>query len=341
VPDCGLAFRQALCGVGLVPNRLWAAEQNALNPAGIQAAHIADLWHGTLWICGLVFVGVLVALGWALLRRGSKPIEEEPRLERQTERSAKVLVSAASILSIVLLVGLVTADVLTDHALSALPAANAVRVRVVGHQWWWEVQYGPHGADGTFTTANEMHVPVGRPVIVELDAADVIHTFWVPNLHGKKDMIPGRPTTIVFRADRPGAFRGQCAEFCGAEHALMAFPVVAEPEAAFRRWEQQQAALTLPPVDENARRGQSLFQEKDCAKCHTVRGTSATGTVGPDLTHLSSRETLAAGTVANAPANLAKWISAPGSIKPGTTMPATALSAEELRSVVAYLAGLR
>ncbi|MDB5805368.1 MAG: cytochrome c oxidase subunit [Betaproteobacteria bacterium] len=252
------------------------------------------------------------------------------------------MVGAASVLSVLLLVGLVAADVLTDHALSGLPAADALHVKVVGRQWWWEVHYGQNGNDApTFTTANELHVPVGRVVIVELEAADVIHTFWVPNLHGKKDMIPGRPATIVFRADRPGAFRGQCAEFCGAEHALMAFPVVAESRADFQQWALRQSASAVPAGDEITRRGQALFQENDCAKCHTVRGTDATGTIGPDLTHLGSRQSLAAGTVANDHANLAKWIAAPGSIKPGTTMPATAFNDEELRSVVAYLESLR
>jgi cytochrome c oxidase subunit 2 len=320
-----------------------APQQSVLQPAGVQAVRIAHLWHLTLLVCAVVFALILLALIVALLRSGRSSERTAPDLSssKRTERGPTRAVRMATAASVIGLAALLAADIWTDRALSRLPAADAVRVQMIGHQWWWEMRYLDADGKPDFVTANELHVPVGRAVIIDLDSPDVIHTFWVPNLHGKKDMIPGRAATIEFRADQAGAYRGQCAEFCGAEHALMAFFVTAQPDAEFQAWMRARREPAAAIADGLLRQGHDLFIARACASCHAVRGTEAAGTVGPDLTHLASRPDLAAGTVLNNAANLAAWITNPQSLKPGTTMPATPLTAEEQRAVVAYLGSLR
>ncbi|KWH04369.1 cytochrome C oxidase subunit II [Burkholderia territorii] len=322
-------------------------DQNALRPAGVQAARIALLWHWTLVVCALVFAAVLAMLALALWRRAVSGTTADPANgaplppDSRRERRALRVTRAATALSVIVLFGLIVADVLTDRALSRLPVADALHVEMTGYQWWWDVRYPGAGGERGFATANELHVPVGRPVIISLKAADVIHTFWAPNLHGKKDMIPGRDATIAFRVDHAGVFRGQCAEFCGLEHALMAFVVVAEPQAQFDAWVAQQSRPAADTTTAFADAGRRAFVSGACATCHTVRGTSASGTLGPDLTHVMSRSMLAGGTFANDRAHLAQWLRAPGTLKPGTTMPASTLSVMEQQAVVAWLETLR
>nr|WP_244128306.1 cytochrome c oxidase subunit II [Burkholderia gladioli] len=310
--------------------------QDALQPAGPQAQRIADLWYLTVVVCGVVLAAVLAALLIALVRRAPRGDDPGAPAPKQAGRA----VAGATVLSAVVLLGLILADVMTDRALSRLPAPDALHVEIVGRQWWWDVRYASPGG-ATVATPNELHVPVGQPVVVSLKAGDVIHTFWVPNLHGKKDMIPGSDAAIVFRADRAGIYRGQCAEFCGLEHALMAFVVVAEPRAAFERWLAQQQRPSAVPRAETAREGERIFLSANCVTCHTVRGTSAAGTLGPDLTHLMSRGQLAAGTVPNDHQHLRLWIERPGQLKPGTTMPASTLSPADLDTLAAWLETLR
>ncbi|MEP9327309.1 cytochrome c oxidase subunit II [Paraburkholderia phymatum] len=320
-----------------------APQQSALEPAGIQAERILDLWNLTLIVCGAVFAAVLLAMFIALLRaqRSDAATAPEPMPDDRAERRTRRGVIAASSVSVALLVGLVVADVLTDRALSKLPVANPVRIELTGQQWWWQAVYPSDSGQPGFTTANELHVPAGRPVVVALKAGDVIHTFWVPNLHGKKDMLPGIASTIEFRADKPGVYRGQCAEYCGAEHALMAMLVVAESPAQYGAWREHQAGAAVSSADALAQRGRQVFERSTCAGCHTVRGTAAQGTLGPDLTHLMSRQTIAAGMFANTQANLLHWIRDPNALKPGTTMPAVPLTADDLRAVVAWLGTLQ
>lgn len=337
----------------------------ALEPAGVQAARIADLWHLTLLVCGGVFACVLAVLIVALLRAPRANAETRPLVingDASEKRPTRTVIWATAV-STVLLVGLVVADVVTERALSRLPVANALHVEMIGHQWWWETRYAADGDRPAFTGANELRIPVGRPVIVSLRSADVIHTFWVPSLHGKKDMIPGRPTTIEFRADTPGEFRGLCAEFCGEQHAMMAFSVKADAPDAFAAWADRQAlpardprvadasnrAAPLapggPPASDprlaDTGRGLSVFFDRGCAQCHTIRGTGASGTLGPDLTHLASRPTLAAGTLPNNRGNLAGWIIDPNSLKPGAMMPINRLPPDELQALLGYLETLQ
>jgi cytochrome c oxidase subunit 2 len=305
------------------------------------------LWNLTLIVCSIVFAAVLAGILVALIRReradASTPPDQSSKLRPEGRMRRSVV--AAGIVSVVLLVGLTVADALTDHALSKLPVTQAVRVELVGWQWWWQANYAPDAGNAGFTTANELHIPVGRPVVVSLAAGDVIHSFWVPNLHGKKDLLPGIATTIEFRADQPGVYRGQCAEFCGTEHALMAMLIVAEPPEQYAAWAAaQRASAAVPadaPADELVKRGKQVFQQSNCVNCHSVRGAGASGSVAPDLTHLMSRRTLVAGILVNNPANLTAWVRDPGAIKPGVLMPAAQLSAADLEALTAWLGTLK
>ena len=203
--------------------------------------------------------------------------------------------------------------------------------------WWWEVRYPQQ----QITTANELHIPVGRPVRLELTSADVIHSFWVPRLNGKRDMIPGLKTIFWIQADEPGVYRGQCGEYCGTQHANMAFEVIALESAEFDEWLAQQTSAKSPPRSEAAERGGEVFQSAGCAQCHAIQGTDATGTAGPDLTHVGGRRMIGAALLPNTRGNLSGWIADPQGIKPGVKMPRTYLAADELQDLVTYLEGLK
>jgi cytochrome c oxidase subunit 2 len=309
---------------------------DALDAAGPQAAWIARLWWISLWLCVAVFVGVMAALGWALWR-SHRAAGASENMRGSKDRALRVLVGSATLLSSALLVGLLEVSVLTDRALARLPSANALAIRVTAHQWWWEVVYEDVRADHVFTTANELVIPVGRPVVVTLEADDVIHSFWVPNLHGKKDLIPGRTTTIEFRADRAGRFVGRCAEYCGLQHTFMAYDVVALPPDRYATWEQHERLSAPEPQGADALRGRELFLTGSCMLCHAVQGTSAQGRRGPDLTHFASRSHIGAGSIANTPQALSRWIEDPQKLKPGANMPSHFLPPADLAALVAYL----
>jgi cytochrome c oxidase subunit 2 len=317
--------------------------QSALDPAGPQAAHIHELWRFTLLICSLVFAAVLAALLIALWRapRGDAATAPDAgTLARPESRLRRHILLAVGV-STALLFVLIAADFHTGRALMRLPLADAVHIEVTGHQWWWEARYKDAEPGKIFNTANELHIPVGRPVVMTLRSSDVIHTFWLPNLHGKKDMIPGRTALLQLRADQPGLYRGQCAEFCGFEHALMAFQVVAEPPERYEAWADAQRREASNVLSAQESRGRQVFMERSCAMCHTIQGIGANAVFGPDLTHVASRNTLAAGVLPNQREPLSHWITDPQSIKPGTNMPATALAREDLDALLAYLGTLK
>jgi cytochrome c oxidase subunit 2 len=210
---------------------------HVLDPAGPQAARIADLWWLMFWICAAVLAVVLIALVGAVLRgRGSSDAAADTPAEPGEERGMRLVVGGAVAATVVILIALLVASVVTGRRLSSLTAADPLTIEVIGHQWWWEVRYEAANPTERVVTANEIHIPVGRPVRINLRSDDVIHSFWVPSLHGKQDLIPGHPTTTWLQADRPGVFRGPCAEFCGLQHAHMALLVVAEPPSAFVAW---------------------------------------------------------------------------------------------------------
>lgn len=325
----------------LLASTLAAAEglHSALRPAGPQAGHIHALWLLMLGVCTFVFVAVMVALIIAVVRarRGNEQMPADVASLVRDERKLRHGVGVAIGMSVALLGVLFAATAVVDRAVAQLPVANALHIRLTGHQWWWEATYDDPTASNIFSTANELHIPVGRPVLLTLEASDVIHSVWLPDLAGKKDLIPGRTATLALRADQPGTYRGQCAEFCGYQHARMVLYVIAEPQAQYDAWAAHSRASAPPPASDETRRGQQVFMQSTCAMCHAISGTIANGMQAPDLTHLASRRTLAAGTVPNTPSALAAWISDPQRMKPGANMPPNGLPPADLQALVAYL----
>ncbi|MBK4736286.1 cytochrome c oxidase subunit II [Noviherbaspirillum pedocola] len=320
-----------------------ASFQSALEPAGPQAEHVHRLWHLTLGLCTVVFAAVLAALLiaiWRAPRSNATTPADAGALSRPEPRVQRNIIIALGA-SIAGLFVLIVADYRTDRALMRLPLNDAVHIEMTAHQWWWEARYDDADASKIFNTANELHIPVGRPVIITLKASDVIHTFWLPNLAGKKDMIPGRTALIQFRADKAGTYRGQCAEFCGFEHALMAFEVVAEPNDRYESWADGQRREAGNVLNASQSHGRQVFMERSCVMCHTIQGIGANASFGPDLTHMASRGLLAAGAIPNERQRLAAWIVSPQTIKPGTNMPPTDLSVQDLNALLDYLATLR
>ena len=320
--------------------------QSATNPAGTQALQIANLFWVFLWLLTGVFVVVLLWALWALSRR-HRGIEQEP-LEHThapgaaTEHSLTKVTSIATAVTVMILFGLLIASVVTGKSLEEIGnKKNAIAIEVQGNQWWWFVRYLDQDASRVLVTANEFHIPVGRPVMIRETSNDVIHSFWVPNLHGKRDLIPGRVNTLWIQADRPGRYRGQCAEFCGMQHAHMAMWIVAEPEAQFQQWLSHQLDPAPPPADPELARGQQVFLNSACVLRHTIRGTPASGMTAPDLTHLASRMTIAAGTLPNNKGNLGGWINDPQNIKPGNHMATVTLAAEDVQPLLDYLESLK
>ncbi|MDB5372624.1 MAG: Cytochrome c oxidase, subunit [Belnapia sp.] len=302
--------------------------QSALAPGGASAEAILGLFWPVVALLGLIWLLVLLVLGAGLLRRAGS----------QVPRQAYLVIGAATIGTVLVIIGLTTASYLVTRPIAAAAEAPLV-VQLRGLQWWWQVTYREEGEAAAFVTANELHLPLGRPVRLELSAEDVIHSFWVPNLAGKQDMIPGRDNVLHLTATTPGTYRAQCAEFCGMQHAHMALLVVVEPAEDFARWRAAQAAPV--PAEALAAEGRRVFEQRPCGACHTVRGTTAAGGTGPDLTHLASRGTLAAGLLPMTRGALAAWIADPQTLKPGNNMPLVPLSADELQALTAWLASLR
>jgi cytochrome c oxidase subunit 2 len=326
-------------GLALLVGGACSPYQSVQNPAGPQAGRIYSLWVFLLVVAGVVF---LVVVGTALfaLRRAGRRSEPTPQDDITHRRQTQTVAAAVAVTAVILFVFFVY-SLTTGRALASLPAKSALTIEVTGRQWWWDVQYVDTVPSRRLVTANEIHVPVGVPVQIIATAHDVIHSFWVPNLHGKKDLIPGHTTAMWFQADTAGLYRGQCAEFCGLQHAKMAMWVVAEPREQYERWYAGQLQTPSDPTDSLARAGQDVFVSKTCAMCHTVGGTLAGSRVGPDLTHVAGRRSIAAGSLSNTPANLATWIKNPQAVKPGSRMPASNLSESELNAVVAYLETLK
>ena len=311
--------------------------QSALDPAGVQAERIHWLMVMSIWIAAPIAVAVTAAVLWAALRR--RDPAHVPATPGADRRIAVTVASLTGATVVILFVWLIS-DFTAIRSLTRLNG-DPVKITLVGHQWWWEVQYHDSVAAHQLTTANEIHIPVGRPVLVTLQSRDVIHSFWVPRLHGKRDLIPGYVNRVWLRADKPGAYRGQCAEFCGHQHAHMALWVIAEPQARYDAWYRAQLRPAQPPTDSVRIAGEKAYLGNSCVMCHTIRGTPTGGRNGPDLTHLGSRRTLAAGALPNTPGHLGGWVVDPQGIKPGTNMPPNNLRPEELRALIAYLEGLQ
>ncbi|MBV9121339.1 MAG: cytochrome c oxidase subunit II, partial [Chloroflexi bacterium] len=303
----GLSILLAGCG----------GPQSALNPQGPAAGEIALLWWVLFAISGAVTLVVFACLGWALFRPRRLPDE------RRTE-SPRLFLTLGVAIPAVILIGTFGFSLRSIIRTSTPPAPPAIRVQVTGHQWWWEVRYVL--PQPSFVTANELHLPLGEPVRLDLIGADVIHSFWVPELQKKTDMVPGRINSSWIEADQSGDFRGQCAEYCGTQHGHMALQVVAQPVPDFQTWLAQQQSPAVSPTDSTGR-GLQVFASAGCIGCHSIRyGAGAVGgAIGPDLTHLASRETIAAGELANNRGDLGGWIVNSQAIKPGNAMPPIAI----------------
>jgi cytochrome c oxidase subunit 2 len=321
---CGAA---AGCGGG----------QSALEPRSRASSEIATLWWWMFVIACVVFAGALGLLGiaWLRRRRTGLPIVES---ERPRLNLGLVLVFGIGIPIVVNVALFVVANFAVIKDTEA-PAASTtpLTIEVTGRQWFWEIRY----PDARVVTANEIHIPARTRVTVVAKTGDVIHSFWVPQLNRKIDMIPGRGNRVLLYADTPGRYRGQCAEFCGLQHAHMAMYVYAQEPADFQRWLREQAAPARPPASPAERAGRRAFAANACGSCHTIRGTNADGSVGPDLTHVGSRTTLAALTLPNDAAALAKWLRDPQHVKSGNRMPDLGLSQRDIDALVAYLERLK
>jgi cytochrome c oxidase subunit 2 len=310
---------------------------NMLIAHGPAARALAHLGWWLLIVSAVVVLVVAVIVVIAAFRRRHDRSDEPTGVVRGELRwifiGGLAIPVAVLVLSFALSLG-------TISKVSAPNVRPALTVQVIGHRWWWELRYLQGDSTPPVITANELHLPVGQPVRLELTTDDVIHSFWVPALNGKMDLNPGQKNVSWIEADTAGVYRGQCTEYCGLQHSNMATFVVAESPARFAAWlaaEQRDA----PPVDSAARAGLAVFQTNACSNCHTIRGTTAVGALGPDLTHVASRTTLAAGTLANTPGNLMGWISNAQALKPGVTMPTMFMRPDELHALAAYLETLK
>jgi len=305
--------------------------------AGSKQAHdINLLWWWMLAAAAIVFFGALALLGIAWLRRDTPGLPFFGARESVAEFMVLTFGIAIPVVALVALFGV--SDIYLIRQTSP-PASKttAMTIHVIGHQFWWEVKYP--GTD--VVTANEIHIPVDKRVNVVVTTADVIHSLWVPRLQRKIDTIPGQPNRILFDADRVGVYRGQCSQFCGYQHAKMALRVFVQRPAAYRSWLRGQEKPGVKPADQLEAEGSQVFFTSQCASCHTIAGTDAHGAIGPNLTHLGSRTSIASDTLSNTPAHLAEWLRNPQAIKPGSLMPDLGLSHSQVHELVAYLESLR
>jgi cytochrome c oxidase subunit II len=313
--------------------------QSSFNAQAAQSEEIKRILLSFIVVSTAVWIAVMLVLLFGLIRR--RTLREQPlEFHEAFEGRAASVVFVAGVATTIAVLALSVVSYGAQRTVFANDPA-AVTVKVTGHQWWWEVQYEAESPHLSFTTANEIRVPVGQAVTVQLESADVIHSFWVPSLTGKMDLITGQRNTVQFTANNPGVYRGQCAEFCGVQHAHMAFTVTVLPPDEYRRWRDQQNQSAHDPTDPLSIRGEQLFRGRGCGLCHTIRGTLAGGQLGPDLTHIASRETIAAGTLPRNSGNLAAWIADPQHIKPGNLMPKTSLRSDELIAILHYLEQLQ
>ncbi len=293
------------------------------------------------WGLGIISLSVIVIIGVLLLggifrKRSTIPAAELPQSTARDGAGGMAWIYIGTGTTLLILIGCVVWTLLVTAAVAEPSGARAMTVEVTASQWWWSLRYDSPNPEQIFNTANEIHIPVGRPVRFELSSADVIHSFWIPQLAGKMDVIPGQTNVAWLQADQAGVYRGQCAAFCGPQHAHMALLVVAETPEEFAAWRERQVMENVMPATGEAHPGQQIF-ETHCAPCHTIRGVTPAGIRGPDLTHLMTRKTLAAGLLPNTPENLAGWIANPQSFKPGAHMPGRILTGPELIAVTSYL----
>lgn len=316
----------------LLSSCLGVSPQTTVVPGSGFARMILDLYAIIFWLAVAVFVVVEAVLVYAVVRFRRRPHDALPaQLHGNTRLEIAWTIAPALVL---FAIAVPTIDAI--FASSTPPAGDALEVKVTGYQWWWEITY----PDGQVVTASDIHVPVGRPITFTLNSVDVIHSFWVPRLGGKMDVVPGRTNHLYFSVDSPGTYMGQCVEFCGLQHANMKLRLVADTPEDFAAWIRRQQAPAAAPTG-LAREGADLFAASACVGCHTVAGTPAQGKVGPNLTHFGSRGAIAGAMLENTPENLARWLRDPQEVKPGNKMPDLNLSDQDIAKLVAYLESLQ
>jgi cytochrome c oxidase subunit II len=330
--------------IGLLALAACGGPQNALDSAGIQAGRLESLWWIFFWVTAAVYVIVMVVLLIAVFRRrrADENTAPETKPDPIREQWTGNLIKGAVALTLLIMFTLMVLSFRTGRAINTLSGESSpIEIQITGNQWWWDVEYRDPIPSMNIRTANELHLPVDRPVKLTLQSTDVIHSFWLPNMHGKMDLIPGYKSTFFFRPDEIGTYFGQCAEFCGHQHAKMRLVLFVESQEDYEKWAAAQRATPAPPADSVAQHGQQIFLQSVCTQCHTVMGTSANARVGPDLTHVSSRHFIASASLRNVREHLATWITDPQQIKPGVRMPMNRYSDEDLNALVTYLENLK
>jgi cytochrome c oxidase subunit II len=315
---------------------------SALAPTGPAAAHLASLWWVMLGLGAAIFILVDVLLAAALLRR-RRGTSATPPDSHGGDQGRNWPIRGGIVLSLLVIAVVFGYSIYTLAVIENPSTPPAVKINVIGRRWWWEVDYPDQGV----ITANEIHIPVGKPVQIQLETGDVIHSFWVPQLHGKMDLIPNRINTLTIQSDQAGVFRGECAEFCGLQHAHMGFMVVAQNDADYNAWIAAQHKDAPAPADATTQKGQQVFVSAGCVFCHTVRGLEDKAIdrsgvdLGPDLTHLASRLTIAGASLSENKGNLAGWIIDTQHVKPGNLMPNMSLDSQDLQTLLDYLDSLQ
>jgi cytochrome c oxidase subunit 2 len=307
---------------------------NALVTAGPAAEMEAVLYNLIYWIAIAVFVVVEAILLWTVIRFRRRANDGIPA---QTHGHTGLEIGW-TIIPFLILAYIAIPTLTTIQSATAAPTGpDVIKVKVIGHQWWWEFQYPELGV----VTSDELHIPVGQKIDLQIESADVIHSFWVPKLGGKVQAIPNQHNTTWIQADQAGVFQAQCFQLCGISHANMRFIVVAEPKDAFQAWTRNQIAPAAKPASADGQKGAQVFATGACIGCHTIAGTAAAGKVGPNLTHIGSHQTLAGAIMPNTPEQLGMWLHNPPGVKPGSLMPNLNLSDDQVKSLVAYLGELK
>jgi cytochrome c oxidase subunit II len=341
-----IAIASPWCSAQLTPATMpYNDTQSALMPAGTNAGDIAALWWRTLWLLTAVYVVTLVLALIPARRRRSRypdqpldPIQPTPASEKRLGTVVGAGVFATTVILFILLIG----DFVVGNKARALGREpDPLTIEVTGHQWWWEVRYMDPTSSLMINDADEIHVPVNRPVRFELRGADVIHSFWVPNISGKKDLIPGHPTSLTIKANHLGTYWGQCAEYCGYQHAKMRLAFIVQSPDEFSAWTSAARTNAPPPKTDLQKQGLQVFLGRTCSSCHAIQGTVSASHLGPDLTHIASRATLAAGSLPNSMGHMGGWIIDPQGIKPGVHMPQQQFSPQDLQALLEYLESLK
>jgi cytochrome c oxidase subunit 2 len=317
--------------------------QTALGGDALESHNFLTLFAVFMIVCTIMYllvIGALIIAMWRGRRRGKELVVETGR-HHETGPAFRTALIGWTALIVVGLTALTIASVFTDRSNASVARDPGLTLKVTANQWWWDVEYTTHDASKMIRTANEIHLPVGVPAEITLQASDVIHSLWIPNLAGKQDLIPGRVTDMQLLPRKIGTYRGQCAEFCGIQHAHMALDVTVDSKGDFEKWVAAQQRVAFAPTTPLQLAGYRYVTTRECSACHTITGTPAGGTVGPDLTHFASRRSIGAGTLPMNTGNLYGWIADPQSQKPGNHMPTIGLEPADLHAIVAYLETLK